>query len=101
MKWITECFSLTAAVLLSGVFMVSAQEVNEEVCLSYINMYCVRCHTKDRVCKALGVQDKAQWQETIKLMAEYGNLDKDVQEMVFNCVTSLDPGSSSVCGIQK
>lgn len=98
MKWIKMFFFLTAVVLVFGVFQVSAKEINDEVCLSYLNMYCVRCHNKDRICSAVGVQDKAQWQETIELMGEYGNLDKDVQDTVFNCMTSLDPGGSSVCG---
>lgn len=89
---------LTSAVFLLGIMNVSAKEVNDEVCLSYINMYCVRCHNKDRICSAVGVQDKAQWQETIELMGEYGNLDKDVKDIVFNCMTSLDPSGSAVCG---
>ena len=76
----------------------SAQEVSENICKSYVNMFCVRCHPAQRICDELGVKNETQWQQTIKLMSEYGNLDKDVQDKVYNCVTTLPPGSPVVCG---
>jgi len=83
------------AVILAG--GQAALAAGEEVCKSYINMFCVRCHTPDRICEGLGVKTEAQWQETIKLMSEYGNLDKDVQDKVYECVTTAGSASPIAC----
>ena len=80
---------------------VSAQSVDEEVCQSYINMFCVRCHTTERICDGIGVKTDTQWQETITLMAQYDNLDKDIQAKMFECVTTMQPGGSKLCGERK
>ncbi len=79
----------------------SAQGVNEEVCQSYINMFCIRCHTSERICDEVGVKTDSQWQETVTLMTEYGNLDKDVQAKVYECVTTMQPGGSKLCKWKK
>ena len=75
-----------------------AREINENICKSYVDMYCLRCHPVQRICDQVGVQNESQWQETVKLMAEYGNLDKDVQETVLACMTNTEQGTSAVCG---
>lgn len=84
--------------LLLPCFKGHAQEVSEAVCESYINMYCLRCHPVQRICDKIGVMNETQWQGTIKLMGEYGNLDKDVQDRVSACVSSPAAKSFKMCG---
>lgn len=79
-------------------FMVGhAQPVTRDVCESYIKTYCLRCHTVQRICDGIGVKSEAQWQATVKMMAEYGNLDKDVQSKILQCMSSEEARSLKLC----
>lgn len=74
------------------------QKVNEEVCASYINMFCIRCHASGRLCKALGIKDEEQWRKTVRKMAEYDRLDQDIQGVVWSCLAGRKAGDPLVCG---
>ena len=81
--------------ILSGT--AAAKEVNEGTCTSYIKMYCNRCHSTKRICKALEKKDGEQWRQTITTMAKYGNLDQDTQDTVHACLSGMKPGDPVVC----
>lgn len=87
----------TMAVVLLSCLNAHAQEANEQICQSYINTFCLRCHTAQRICDGIGVMNDAQWQSIIKLMGEYGNLDKDIQEKVYECVSSQNAENLEIC----
>ena len=93
---------LAVLFMLFGAQSLTAQEpepkVDEEVCVSYINMFCTRCHTPDRLCKALGTKNEEQWRQTVRKMAEYDRLDQDIQSVVFSCLADRKPGDPLVCG---
>ncbi|NOQ45949.1 MAG: hypothetical protein GQ559_04640 [Desulfobulbaceae bacterium] len=73
------------------------KDVNTEMCQSYVNMFCTRCHSSERICTALKKNTPEEWDKTIKLMAEYDDMDQDIQETVFSCMTTLKPGSPIIC----
>jgi len=81
--------------ILSGT--AAAKEVNEGMCASYIKMYCSRCHSTKRICKALEKKDEEQWQQTITTMAGYGGLDQDTQDTTHACLSGMKVGDPIVC----
>jgi len=85
------------AVLLISCLSGYAQEVDEQICQSHINTFCLRCHSVQRICDGIGVKNDAQWQSTLKVMSEYGNLDKDIQEKVYECVSSQNAENFEIC----
>jgi len=75
-----------------------AEEVNRNMCASYINMYCTRCHTSRRICAGLKKNDNDGWRKIITEMA--GNdddIDQDVQTTVHACLISMQAGDPIVC----
>lgn len=75
-----------------------AREVNLGMCTSYINMYCSRCHTTERICIGLKTNDKEGWQKVLQQMAKNDpDIDKDVQEVVHACLTSVQSVDTIVC----
>ena len=74
-----------------------AQEISERICQSYINTYCLRCHTAERICDSIGVKTPFDWKETIKIMGEYGNLDKGILDKVHACVSSEEAQGFNLC----
>ena len=75
-----------------------AKEVNRNMCTAYINMYCTRCHTSERICAGLKKNDDGGWKKIIAVMA--GNdddIDQDVQDTVHACLTSMPSGDPIVC----
>lgn len=74
-----------------------AKEVNEGMCKSYLTMYCSRCHTAERLCTSLEKNDDEKWLTVIKEMAEYDDLDQDVQDTAYACLTGLKSIESLVC----
>jgi len=74
-----------------------AKEVNEGMCKSYLSMYCTRCHTTERICTGLEKNDSEKWLTVIKEMAEYDDLDQDVQDTAHACLTGMKSGDPVVC----
>jgi hypothetical protein len=71
---------------------------SESVCSSIINVKCVSCHYKTRICDALGTKSVRQWNKSIKYMVKLGaQLSADEQNKVIACLTSLPRGSDIVC----
>ena len=75
----------------------AAKEVNEGMCKSYLAMYCTRCHTTERICTGLEKNDNEKWLAVIKKMADYDDLDQDVQDTVHACLTGMKSGDPLVC----
>ena len=70
----------------------------EAVCSSIIDVKCVRCHYKTRICDALGTKSVRQWKKSIKFMMKQGAaLSVDEQNKVIACLSSLPEGSNVVC----
>ena len=95
---------LFMAILLS-VFMAACSgtaEIGEvptaAVCSSIIDVKCVRCHYKTRICDALGTKSIGNWKRTIKFMQKQGaQLTQDEENKVIACLSSLPEGSEVVC----
>ena len=70
----------------------------DEVCGSIINVKCVKCHYKTRICDALGTKSVGNWKRSIKFMIKQGaQLTEDEQKKVVACLSSLPKGSEVVC----
>jgi hypothetical protein len=70
----------------------------ESVCSSIIDVKCVRCHYKTRICDALGTKSVRQWKKSTKFMIKQGaQLSVDEQNTVIACLSSLPKGSDVVC----
>jgi len=70
----------------------------QAVCSSIIDVKCVRCHYKTRICDALGTKSVRQWNKTIKFMIKQGaQLSVDERNKVIACLSSLSQGSDVVC----
>lgn len=70
----------------------------ESVCSSIIDVKCVKCHYKTRICDALGTKSVRQWDKSIKFMIKQGaQLSADEQSKVLACLSSLPQGSDVVC----
>lgn len=92
----TTMFALAVLLLFFG-NSAATQEVNEGMCTSYLNMYCTRCHKTERICAGLEKNDSKRWREVITEMADYDNLDQDVQDTAHTCLTGMKPGDAIVC----
>lgn len=86
-----------AAAVFSLSVSVHAQSLTREVCQSYINTYCLRCHPAQRICDGMVTKSGEQWRDTVNLMGDYGNLDQDIQQKVYACVNSNER-SLNLCG---
>ena len=70
----------------------------EAVCSAIVNVKCVKCHYKTRICDALGTKSVGNWKRTIKFMQKQGaQLTEDEQNKVIACLSSLPKGSAVVC----
>lgn len=72
-------------------------QAGDDPCRNLTVMYCTRCHDTERICDSLGKKDEAAWQETIKVMAEYGDIDQATQDQLLICVSKMENGESAVC----
>jgi len=71
---------------------------SEAVCSAIVDVKCVRCHYKTRICDALGTKSVRQWKKTLKFMLKQGaELSVDEQNKVIACLSSLPAGSEVVC----
>jgi hypothetical protein len=76
---------------------VGGQSVGPD-CQAIIDVKCVKCHYKTRICDALGTKSKRKWKRTIKFMVRQGaNLTQDEQKNVAECLSRLPKGSDVVC----
>lgn len=90
---------IVSFLLVTGTLITAnAQEPNQVVCQSYINTFCQRCHSVQRICAGIGVKTDRQWQATIRRMGQYGNLDGDIQAKVLECVSGADASGFDICG---
>ncbi|HHB75433.1 MAG TPA: hypothetical protein ENK84_02665 [Desulfobulbus sp.] len=84
--------------LLFSSTLLSAAEVNREQCASTINMYCTLCHTTERICKGLAINDSDAWETILKKMSENDeDIDAGVRTVVHSCLTSLPSVTTIVC----
>ncbi|MGB6289913.1 MAG: hypothetical protein WBD61_03465 [Desulfobulbales bacterium] len=68
------------------------------VCKSIVDVKCVQCHYKTRICDALGTKSVGKWKQSIKFMIKQGaQLTEDEQNKVVACLSSLPRGSEVVC----
>jgi hypothetical protein len=88
-------FSLSIVLLLCST--AAAKEVNEGMCKSYLEMYCSRCHSTERMCKYLEKNDSEKWRAVIKKMAEYAEMDQDIQDTTHACLSGMKAGDALVC----
>jgi len=71
---------------------------SEAVCSSIVNVKCVKCHYRTRICDALGTKSVSQWKRSIKFMQKQGaQLTEEEQSQVIACLSSLPTGSAVVC----
>jgi len=71
---------------------------SDAVCSSIVNVKCVKCHYKTRICDALGTKSVGQWKRSIKFMIKQGaELTEDEQNKVIACLSVLPQGSAVVC----
>ncbi len=89
-------FFISVLFLLSGA-TAGAKEVNKGMCGSYFNMFCTRCHVIDRLCEGLKKNDNKKWRDIITKMAEYDDLDQDIQDTTHACLTGMQAGDPLVC----
>ena len=67
-------------------------------CQAIIDVKCVKCHYKTRICDALGTKSKRKWKKTIKFMVKQGaQLSKEEQVLVVDCLSTMPKGSDVVC----
>ena len=67
-------------------------------CQAIIDVKCVKCHYKTRICDALGTKSKRKWKKTIKFMVKQGaQLSKEEQVLVVDCLSTMPKGSDIVC----
>ena len=70
----------------------------DSVCSSLIDLKCVRCHYKTRICDALGTKSVRQWKKSINFMIKQGaELSVDEQSKVIACLSTMPEGSDIVC----
>jgi hypothetical protein len=71
---------------------------SESTCSAIIDVKCVKCHYKTRICDALGTKSARNWKRTVKFMIKQGaQLTEDEQGRVIACLSSLPAGSDIVC----
>jgi len=88
---------ITAAALLFSCAAAQGEQLAEDVCQSYINTFCLRCHSAQRICDGIGSKSDQQWQDTIRQMGEYGNLDNVIQQKVYECLNSQGAEKFDIC----
>jgi hypothetical protein len=66
------------------------------VCQQTIKDTCTKCHNTDRICKKLGETD-TDWPKLVNKMADKGNLGKDAQGAVLDCLTKSADPAQLVC----
>ncbi len=67
-------------------------------CQAIIDVKCVKCHYKTRICDALGTKSKRKWKRTIKFMVKQGaQLSKEEQVLVVDCLSTMAKASDIVC----
>ena len=94
--------SAAITVLLFMAACSSTAEIGEApadaVCSSIIDVKCVKCHYKTRICDALGTKSVGKWRQSIKFMQKQGaQLTDDEQSKVIACLVSMPRGSDIVC----
>ncbi|MDH3346890.1 MAG: hypothetical protein OEM02_02140 [Desulfobulbaceae bacterium] len=97
MKYVVVSVMLLSSLLLFNVFQAKSASPDEEVCKSYIVMFCTRCHKPERICKVLGTKTDDQWRATIKRMGDYDELDKQTRDTIFSCLSPLSLKDPMVC----
>jgi len=71
---------------------------SDAVCSAIVDVKCVKCHYKTRICDALGTKSVSKWKKSIKYMIKQGaELSEDEQNKVIACLVSLPQGSDIVC----
>ena len=93
---------LTAAVVMLCAACSGTAEIGEapsdEVCSAIVNVKCVKCHYKTRICDAVGTKSARYWKKTVNFMLKQGaDLTGDEENKVIACLSSLPKGSKVVC----
>ena len=71
---------------------------SEAVCSAIVDVKCVQCHYKTRICDALGTKSVGKWKKSVTYMIKQGaQLTEDEQSKVIACLSSLPAGSPVVC----
>jgi hypothetical protein len=59
---------------------------------------CLKCHSAERICDALGKKDKDAWNTTVTRMVEKGaSVESGNIPVIVDYLTNLKPGSPPVC----
>jgi hypothetical protein len=97
---------ITIIVFIVSVFLYAACSGSSEEggqststdCQAIIDVKCVKCHYKTRICDALGTKSKRKWKRTIKFMVKQGaQLSKEEQVLVVDCLSTMPKASDIVC----
>ena len=84
-------------VLYAGLVLASFSMAGAEA-KDLVAQVCSQCHSLDRICRNLGVKDRAGWASTVGRMVGHGaNLDASQQTLVIDYLSVLKPGSAPVC----
>ena len=75
------------------------KETSDDACPRVIQTNCTTCHDTGRICAKLDTPD-ADWQTTVRVMGERGNLSAEVQETVLNCLTTTADSKKQLCPTQ-
>ena len=97
MKYVVVSFMLLLFILQLNVFQANCAARDEEICKSYMLMFCTRCHKQERICSVLGTKTDDQWRVTIKKMGDYDQLDDQTRETIFSCLSPLSPKDPMIC----
>lgn len=86
---------LMLLLLLSAPPIAMAQQ---QPCSAILDAHCQVCHSKARICNALGEKQKAEWQRTVKNMLKKGaTLPASQEESLIDCLASSQAGAEFAC----
>ncbi len=97
MQRFTFLFVLCVLSFTSSIFPIHNCAPSEDPCKPFIVMYCTTCHNTERICDALEKKDEQAWGTTLKMMGEYGDIDKSTQNKVLQCLKDKKSGDPLVC----
>ena len=75
------------------------KETSDDACAGAIQTNCTTCHDTARICAKLDTPG-ADWQTTVRIMGERGNLSAEVQETVLTCLTTSADSKKHLCPTQ-
>ncbi|MFZ5775213.1 MAG: hypothetical protein ACOY3Z_07000 [Thermodesulfobacteriota bacterium] len=87
-----------ALLLLLSLSIPQVAQASQDQCGATLDNRCQVCHSKNRVCEAIGAKKKADWQRTVKNMIKKGALVSAAEEQILvDCLAGAKPGEAFAC----